>query len=68
MLFTSLLKYSIKNGTIGVIDHRGKLRVFGDRQLPNCTIRLKKPSLNFSLALNPGLYVPEAYMKGDLTI
>ena len=68
MLFTSLLKYSIKNGTIGVIDHRGKLRVFGDRQLPNCTIRLQKPSLNLSLALNPGLYIPEAYMEGDLTI
>ena len=68
MLFTALMKYSIRIGSIRVIDSRGDARVFGDGSPPSCTIRLRKPGLNRSLVLNPALYVPEAYMNGDLTI
>mgnify|MGYP000321380112 CR=1 FL=1 len=68
MLFTSLMKYAIRTGAARVIDARGKVHTFGDGSEPCCTIRMKKASLNYTLALNPGLRVPEAYMDGDLVI
>lgn len=68
MLFTSLMKYGIREQAIRVIDSKGRERVFGDSSPPRCTIRLKKASLNFTLPLNPGLSVAEAYMDGGLTV
>lgn len=68
MLFTSLMKYGIRTQAIRVIDARGNTRVFGDGSPPRCTVRLNKSSLNYTLPLNPGLSVAEAYMNGDLEI
>ena len=68
MLFTSLLKYAMRTGSIKVVGHNGKVGIYGDGRAPRCTIRLKKRRLNYILALNPALYVPEAYMNGDLVI
>ena len=68
MLFTSLVKHAIQTGAVRVIDAAGNERVYGDGSPPACTVRLKKAGLNYSLALNPTLHVPEAYMDGDLVI
>lgn len=68
MLFTSLLKYSMRVGAVRVIDASGRTTEIGDGSPPACTLRLKKRSLDYTLALNPALYVPEAYMNGDLVI
>tara|TARA_Y100001934_G_C12374427_1_gene788366 strand:+ start:2476 stop:3747 length:1272 start_codon:yes stop_codon:yes gene_type:complete len=66
--FTSLLKFAFLKGTLGVIDHKGFKTVLGDGSPPRCTIRLTKASLKYTLAINPSLSVPEAYMEGDLLI
>ncbi len=68
MLFSALLKHSIKVGALRLIDGNGNASVFGDGSEPRCTIRIKRNSLNYSLALNPALSVPEAIMEGDLVI
>ena len=68
MLFTSLIKYAFRKGSLRVIDHKGNEQIFGDGSVPRCTIRLTKASLQYTLAINPGLSVPEAYMDGDLLI
>ncbi|CAN0551473.1 unnamed protein product, partial [Laminaria digitata] len=66
MLFTSLLKYAFRLQAIRVIDAKGRTHVFGDGSPPRCTLRLTKASLNYTLILNPGLSVAEAYMDGDI--
>lgn len=68
MLFKSLIKYSFRKGAARVIDHKGVEHIFGDGSPPRCTLRLTKASLQYTLAVNPGLSVPEAYMDGDLMI
>ncbi|MBH69164.1 MAG: SAM-dependent methyltransferase [Rhodospirillaceae bacterium] len=68
MLFTSLLKFAIRTGALKVIDHKGKVAIYGDGSSPRCTIHLKNPRLNYTIALNPALNVPEAYMDGELVI
>ncbi len=68
MLFTSLMKYAVQTGAVRVIDAAGNDRVYGDGSPPVCTVRMKKASLDYSLAMNPALHVPEAYMNGDLVI
>ncbi len=68
MLFKSLINFAFRKGTLRVIDHKGAEQVFGDGLPPRCTIRLTKASLQYTLAVNPGLSVPEAYMDGDLLI
>ena len=68
MLFTSLLKYAFRTQAIRVINARGKHRTFGDGSIPRCTLRLKKNSLDYTLLLNPGLSVAEAFMDGDIVI
>ena len=68
MLFKSLIKYSFRKGAARVIDHKGVEHIFGDGSPPRCTLRLTKASLQYTLAVNPGLSVPEAYMDGDLVI
>ena len=68
MLFSSLMKYAMKTGAIRIVDAAGRERVYGDGSPPSCTMRMKKASLDYTLPLNPALYVPEAYMNGDLAI
>ena len=68
MLFTSLMKYAVQTGAVRVIDAAGNDRVYGDGSPPVCTVRMKKASLDYTLAMNPALHVPEAYMNGDLVI
>ena len=68
MLFGSLMKFAVKTGAIRIIDAAGREHVYGDGSPPSCTMRMKKASLDYTLPLNPALYVPEAYMNGDLVI
>ncbi len=35
---------------------------------PRCTLRLNKASLNYTLLINPGLSVAEAFMDGDIVV
>lgn len=68
MLFTSLLKSAFRIQAIRVIDAKGREQIIGDGSEPRCTLRLMKGSLDYTLLLNPGLSVAEAYMDGDLVI
>tara|TARA_Y100001968_G_C19366329_1_gene722704 strand:+ start:255 stop:1469 length:1215 start_codon:yes stop_codon:yes gene_type:complete len=68
MLLELLLKQLMKKGTLNVIDHRGKLKTFGNNQGPSVTIRLHNRSVSRKIALNPRLAVGEAYMDGSLTV
>lgn len=68
MLFSTLMNYSMSVGAVRVIHADGTVRDYGDGSPPCCTLRIKKKSLEYALAFNPGLYVPEAYMEGDLVI
>lgn len=66
MLFTSLVKSTFRTQAIRVIDAKGRLHTAGDGSEPRCTLRMKKSSLDYTLLINPGLSVAEAYMDGDI--
>jgi cyclopropane-fatty-acyl-phospholipid synthase len=68
MLFSTMMKMGVRRGALRLIDGRGREHIFGDGSPPRCTLRLHRPYLDMKLAINPSLYVPEAYMDGDLTI
>lgn len=66
MLFTSLVKSTFRTQAIRVIDAKGRQHIAGDGSEPRCTLRLKKAGLDYTLLLNPGLSVAEAFMNGDI--
>lgn len=67
-MLVTLLKHMIRDGSLRLIDGSGRIHEIGDGSPPACTVRLRRPGLSYTLALNPALAVPEAYMNGDLTI
>lgn len=68
MLFTSLLRYAVRTQAIRLVDHKGRAEDIGDGSAPRCTLRLNKASLNYTLLINPGLSVAEAFMDGDIVV
>ena len=68
MLLGWLFRNLVKVGCLTVIDADGKVRVFQGKPGPKVTIRLHRRSLNWTLAVNPHLYLGEAYMNGLLTV
>lgn len=70
MLFAELLRKFVRHGHLTMIDARGRRHEFGESGdgSDHVTIRLHDPSLHWKLALNPRLYVGEAYMDGTLTV
>lgn len=68
MLFACLLRFMVRDGALCIVDVDGKTYRVGDRSPPVCTIRLHRRFMGLKLVLNPGLFVPEAYMNGTLTI
>lgn len=58
----------IRKGSLNIIDAFGKTHRYGDYGSPCVTIRLTDPTLHHKLALNPQLFIGEAYMDGKLTI
>ena len=69
MLLAHPLRRLIRTGDLTVIDAGGKRHRFGvPGQRPRASFRLHDRALHFKLALNPDLYLGEAYMDGGLTI
>lgn len=68
MLLPGLLKQMIRRGSLTLVHADGRRSTFGDGGEPKATIRLHEARLERSLALNPALRVPEAYMEGELTL
>jgi cyclopropane-fatty-acyl-phospholipid synthase len=63
------LETFIKRGTLTVITADGTERVFGAKksaETPDVIVRMTDRWLPFKLAINPSLYLGEAYMKGLL--
>ena len=67
-MFASVLKHMIREGSLRLVDARGRIHRIGDDSRPVCTVRLHDRLLDYKLALNPALLVPEAYMDGTLTV
>jgi cyclopropane-fatty-acyl-phospholipid synthase len=68
MLTTAAFRSIVKSGSLRIIDSRGRTHLVGEDRTPGCVIRLGDRWLDFTLALNPALYVGEAYMEGRLTV
>ena len=66
-MFDRLLARGIRQGTVKLIDHRGRTHMFG-RGDPSVTVRVADAATDRALAFNPWLAVGEAYMDGKLTI
>ena len=69
MLLARLLKDTVTQGRLRIIDVTGRMHEFGEASSStHATIRLHHRSLNYSLFFNPKLRLGEAYMDGTLTI
>ena len=69
MLLARFLKRLVRSGRLTVIDANGRTHTFGPEDgQPAATIRVHDRSLHTKLALNPRLYLGEAYMNGTVTI
>ncbi len=68
MLFAAFLRSVIRSGSMVLVDSRGREHRIGDGSPPSQVIRLTRPSLGTSLALNPKLSLGEAYADGTLVI
>ena len=69
MLFASFLKRFVETGHLRLIDADGATFDFGTVGAePSVSVRLHDPAVARKLAINPKLYVGEAYMDGKLTI
>ncbi len=63
-----LLRRLIKQGTLTVIDPKGRAETYGTPPGISSTIRLHDPKLAWRILRDPTLAVGEAYMDGTLTI
>jgi cyclopropane-fatty-acyl-phospholipid synthase len=68
MLFQKLLQKVIRDGSLRLIDSRGRIYDCGDGSGRRCTMRLHNRLLEYKLVLNPPLYLGEAYMNGEATL
>jgi cyclopropane-fatty-acyl-phospholipid synthase len=68
MLFARFARTVVQAGRLTIIDAYGRRHVVGGSDGPAATIRLHDRTLHRRLAINPYLYVGEAYMDGTLTI
>src|SRR3546814_15225392 len=68
MLFQKLLQKVIRDGSLRLIDACGRIIDCGDGTGRRCTMRIHKRHLEYKLALNPPLYLGEAYMDGGITL
>ncbi len=68
MLFGEIAKRFVRWGRLSIIDAHGRHHEVGEPEGPQATIRLHDEALHRRLALNPYLYLGEAYMDGTLTI
>jgi cyclopropane-fatty-acyl-phospholipid synthase len=68
MLFQKLLQKVIQDGSLRIIDARGRITDCGDGTGTHCTLHLHNRLLEYKLVLNPPLYLGEAYMDGQATL
>ena len=68
MLLPLLARRLISQGTLEIEHADGRRTVAGDGKAPHFAIRLHDPKLDWKLAFNAKLRVPEAYMDGTLTL
>jgi cyclopropane-fatty-acyl-phospholipid synthase len=68
MLLSGFAQQVVGEGDLTIIDFAGRRHRFGDGRGRSATIRLHDRSLHHRLAINPYLYVGEAYMDGTLTL
>ena len=68
MLFGRFARKVVQAGRLTIIDAAGCRHVVGSSDGPAATIRLHNKALHRRLAINPYLYVGEAYVDGTLTI
>jgi len=68
MLLPFLLKRIVREGSVRLIDARGREHLIGDGSEPVCTLRVQRPWAEWKVPFNPPLYFGEAYMDGDITV
>jgi cyclopropane-fatty-acyl-phospholipid synthase len=68
MLLSHLLRHLVRRGTLRVIDAGGTVHSFAGEPGPAVTVRLREPSLDRKLFLNPRLHLGQAFMDGTLTV
>jgi len=68
MLLARLLTRITQIGRIELVDAAGRLHVFAGAPGPAVRVRLHDKALHWKLAVNPWLYLPEAYVDGTLTV
>ena len=68
MLFQKLLQKVIKEGSLRIVDAKGRIYDCGDGTGRRCTMRLHNRLLEYKLVLNPPLHLGEAYMDGTATL
>jgi cyclopropane-fatty-acyl-phospholipid synthase len=67
MLIQYMLKSLVQKGTLTLITADGQRTTYGTG-MPRVAIKLHEKKLEWTLALNPEMAIPEAYMYGLLTI
>jgi cyclopropane-fatty-acyl-phospholipid synthase len=69
MLLARLLRTIVKDGSLVMVDARGRTHRFGrDGARPRAAMRLHDSALDRRLALNPKLAFGEAFMEGTLAL
>lgn len=68
MLLQSFLARIVRQGTLTLIDGKGKSRQLGDGGMPCCTLRLAPDLWEIGLMVNPALSMAEAYIDRKITI
>jgi cyclopropane-fatty-acyl-phospholipid synthase len=68
MLLSEFAKRVIVEGDLTIVDADGRRHRLGDGRGSRAVIRLHDKSLHRRLAINPYLYIGEAFMEGSLTI
>ena len=68
MAFIRMLRSIVREGSLAVIDAAGRRHPIGDGTPPEATVRLTTKAAAWTIALNPGLRLGEAYMDGRLVV
>ncbi|HEX6110890.1 MAG TPA: cyclopropane-fatty-acyl-phospholipid synthase family protein [Geminicoccaceae bacterium] len=68
MLLSGFAQQVIRKGDLTIIDAAGGRHRLGDGRGRRAVIRLHDKSLHHRLAINPYLYIGEAFMEGTLTL
>jgi len=68
MIFQTVLKKLVNTGDLTVTDWKGRITRYGDGTRPKVHIKIATASAARKIALDPDLYLGEAYTSGDFSI